>query len=550
MEAHYMILCAHLAINHTHDEKSGSAKPKANPKPKSKIKVKSKIMIQKPILTEESYEQERIEKLKDFKYGYQFQTTITISKYIEMYNLSLEKGSRHRDTKHSIYCRVLEHRRSGKKLHFYTVRQGDAELQLLADKNEYYDQTKFNSDNIKIHRGDIVGVHGFIGKSNPGELSLYVTEIVLLAPCYKLLPKHDGLKNPEVRARKRHLDLIANPQNKNPFIVRAKICKMIRQYLDNRDFIEVNTPILSTNAGGATAKPFVTYHNDRKQEMFMRIAPELYLKKLITGDMERVYELGPVFRNEDCDKTHNSEFYTLEYYMANADYYTLMTMCEEMLTEIVSMLYPDLLVSYLPINSDDEIQIDFTTPYKRIDIIEELAKHGIDMPEDLYTDDARQYLDKKCVELLIDCSPPRTTSRLIDKMVGHYIEPQCINPTFVCNHPLVMSPLAKTHRDNSMLSERFELFMAGGTEVANAYSELNDPHEQERRFVSQQNDRIMGDDETPLPDQDYVDALKYGMAPTAGFGMGIDRLTMFLSNRNTIRDVILFPVVSADTMDE
>lgn len=554
MERQYALFCAYLATTSpsrnviTEGKQSPSCKKSKNPKKKSKKqqKVQAKKQLE-PVLTEEDYENARLEKLKNYKYMYTFPSTIDFSTYVSKYS-HVEKGSRHHEIKHSFYCRVLEHRQASKKLIFYTVRQNNVQLQLLSDMKEYSNESQFYSDNDIIRRGDIVGVHGFVGKSNPktkpGELSLYVTKIVLLAPCYKMLPKYTGLVDPEIRARKRYLDLIANPENKEPFVIRSEIFRIIRNYMYVNKFMEAHTPIVSANAGGATAKPFITYHNDLKQNMFLRIAPELYLKKLIVSGFPRVYEMGPVFRNEDCDKTHNSEFYTLEYYKANSDYNDLMNMCETMLTEIVSNFYPDLLVPFLPMHQETEVMIDFSAPYQRIDIMTELAKHGIEMPSDMYSKEAMDYLDAKCVELKVDCSPPRTTSRLLDKMIGHYIEPQCINPTYVCNHPLVMSPLAKVHRDDPNLSERFELFVCG-TELANAFSELNDPFEQEKRFRAQQKDRMQGDDETPLPDQGYVDALKYGMVPTAGLGMGIDRLCMYLSNRNTIRDVILFPSMSS-----
>ncbi len=476
-------------------------------------------------------------------YPHKFQTTKTFPEFHQMYD-HLETGSRHHEFIECVAGRVQEKRGNGKKLAFYTVFSDGISIQYLCDKREYANQDKFKSDNELIHRGDIVGVRGFAGKSLKGELSIYVMELVLLAPCLKFLPKMAyGLKDPEIRARKRYFDLIANPDTRNVFITRSKIFKELRRYLDDRGFIEVQTPVLSLKAGGASAKPFVTHHNDLDQDMFMRIAPELHLKQLVVGGLNRVYELGPQFRNESIDSSHNPEFTSLEFYMAYADYNDLLTMCEELVASTVMSIHGKLKIKYQPLNRD-EIEIDFTPPYRRIDMIPELENLiGTKLPDDIASSETRDMLDDLCARVGVECGSPRTTSRLIDKLVGHFIEPDCQNPTFIINHPLVMSPLAKQHRSNPQLTERFELFVAG-MELANAYTELNDPQVQRRRFEDQLKARKQGDDEAQDIDEVFIDALEYGLPPTGGFGLGVERLIMLMTNKNTIRDVISFPPVT------
>ena len=490
------------------------------------------------------YEKNRLEefsKLTNFNpYPYDFQTTISFENYIKKYN-HIENGSRHRDLVECIAGRVLDKRNNGKKLFFYSVTTNGFNLQYLTDINEYNDKEKFAEINKLIHRGDIVGVRGFVGKSIRGELSIYPLELVLLTPCYKYIPKqYFGLVDPDTRIKKRYLDMIVNPDVITTFKTRTKIIKSIREYLDNKDFLEVETPIISLKCGGAVAKPFVTYHNDLKKDMHLRIAPELYLKQLVVGGLERVYEIGKQFRNENIDQTHQASFDSLEFYMAYADYNVMIQMCEEMLSSIVKKIHGDYHLTY-HVNDIDHI-IDFSPPFRKIDIMTELTEQtGIVFPTDLTTDEARQFLDDLCHKNNIECGNPRTTCRLLDKLIGHYIEPQCSNPTFLMNHPLIMSPLAKVHRSNPQLSERFELFVAK-MELANSYTELNDHIRQEKNFMIQQKDKGNGDEEIPLPDEDFIDALKYGLPPCGGFGLGIERFVMLLTNHSSIRDVVPFPM--------
>lgn len=501
---------------------------------------------------EEVYRNARLKQINDLQqagnnmYPHKFETTLTFPEYRKRYE-NLEVGSRHHEFVECIAGRAQEKRGSGNKLVFYTVFSDGVSIQYLCDRREYANPDKFTEDNDLIHRGDIVGVRGFAGKSLKGELSIYVLELKLLAPCLKFLPKLAfGLTDPEIRARKRYFDMIANHDVRDVFIIKSKIFGQIRRYLDDRGFIEVHTPILSLNAGGASAKPFITHHNDLDQSMFLRIAPELYLKQLVVGGLNRVYELGPQFRNESIDPSHNPEFSSLEFYMAYADYNDLFTMCEELFSAIVFSIHGTLKLKYKPLNRD-EITIDFTPPYKRIDMISELEKRtGKLFPKDLSSESTRDFFDDLCTTLHVECGSPRTTARLIDKLVGYFIEPDCQNPTFIMNQPLIMSPLAKQHREFPQLTERFELFIAG-MELANAYTELNDPQIQRSRFEEQAKAKSAGDDEAQAIDEPFIDSLEYGLPPTGGFGLGIERLVMLLTDRNTIRDVLTFPPVTDKT---
>lgn len=496
-----------------------------------------------------SYTATRIKHINDLQtqglnvYPHKFQVTKTFSEYRSKYD-HLETGSRHHEFTESLAGRVQEKRESGNKLVFYTVISDGLTIQFLSDKREYANEANFKHDNDLIHRGDIIGVTGFAGRSLKGELSIYVLTIRILSPCLKVLPKAAyGLKDPDIRARKRYFDLIANPDSRNVFVTRSKIFKELRKYLDDQGFIEVHTPVLSLAAGGAAAKPFKTYHNDLDQDMVLRIAPELFLKQLVVGGLNRVYEIGPQFRNEAIDPTHDPSFYSLEFYMAYADYNDLFKMCEDLFVQIVLAIHGTLKIKYQPLNKEER-EIDFTPPYRRIDMMSELENRiGVVFPKDLSSDETRDMIDNLCKTLKVDCTNPRTTARLIDKLVGHYIEPECQNPTFIMNQPLVMSPLAKQHRSNSQLSERFELFVTG-MELANAYTELNDPQVQRERFEAQLKAKNQGDDEAHGIDEGFMDALEYGLPPTGGFGLGIERLIMLLTNKNTIRDVIAFPSVT------
>ena len=445
--------------------------------------------------------------------------------------------------------RVKSKRVAGKGMVFYDLVSGDGQMIQVMSVLQDWDETNagidFNAAHSLIHRGDIIGARGKIGKSKRGQLSIFPSEVRLLSACMHMLPKDRfGLKDQEVRYRQRYLDLMINPQVKQTFQTRAKIINYLRSYLDARDFIEVETPMMNMIPGGAAARPFETHHNDLDMKLFMRIAPELYLKQLVIGGMDRVYELGKNFRNEGIDLTHNPEFTACEFYMAYADYEDLMNMTEELITGMVMAIKGSYKVKYHPEGPEGhEVEIDFTPPWPRFSFIEEIEKRsGAKIPRDFESDSTRAFLDQLCREKGVDCSPPRTTQRLLDKLCGFYIESQIINPAFITEQPQIMSPLAKWHRSKKGLTERFEAFILG-REICNAYTELNDPIRQRECFEEQAKAKAAGDDEACGVDEGFVTALEYGLPPTGGWGVGLDRLTMFLTDNHNIKEVILFPAM-------
>jgi lysyl-tRNA synthetase class 2 len=498
------------------------------------------------ILERLEYYKERIQSDNKFvkEYLHKFNKTIEIDEFIQRYN-NLNEGDKldSNDNLQSIMGRVISKRSSGKNLFFYTIISNGLNLQIMSDKRSYENEIDFKEINFNIRRGDVIGITGYPYKSKRGELSLIPIKLNILSPCFHMLPnEYFGIVDKEIRYGQRYLDLMVNNNIRNIFITRSKVTSYLRRFLEDRNFIEVETPVLINQVGGATAKPFKTFHNAMKQEMSLRIAPELYLKQLVIGGLDRVFEIGKQFRNESIDTTHNPEFTSCEFYMAGADYYDLMKMTEEFMSGLCHKIHGKYEIEY------QGSKINFEPPYKTIDMMEELTNiikeklnySSFCLGEDLSSDITIEILKDVCNKLNIKCTEPHTASRLIDRLVGEFIEPQCINPTFIINHPLVMSPLAKSHRENVHLTERFELFI-NGKEICNAYTELNDPIVQKERFMESQKDKDKGDDEVPPTDMDFVTALEYGLPPTGGWGIGIDRLVMFLTNNDSIREVILFP---------
>ncbi|MDR2047707.1 MAG: lysine--tRNA ligase [Clostridiales bacterium] len=428
----------------------------------------------------------------------------------------------------SVAGRIISRRIMG-KASFCHILDGSGSVQIYLkadDLGEVYEEFK------RWDIGDIAGVKGNVFTTHKGEVSVRVTEITLLSKSLLPLPeKYHGLKDPDLRYRQRYVDLIANPEVKNVFIARSKVIKAIREYLDNDGYIEVETPILNTVAGGAEARPFVTHHNTLGLDMYLRIAPELYLKRLIVGGFERVYELGRLFRNEGMSVRHNPEFTTVELYAAYCDYNDMMRTAERMTEFTALKVLGSTEFSY------QGTELSFKAPWQRYTMAEAVKKFaGIDCSAPL------DELKRKAKEAGAEVSGEDSSGTVVYKLFDALVENKLIQPTFITEYPVEVSPLAKKKKDDKTLTERFEIFVYG-RELGNAYSELNDPIDQKQRFAEQMKKREKGDEQAQDADDDFVTALEYGMPPTGGMGIGIDRLVMFLTDSASIRDVLLFPTM-------
>ncbi len=503
------------------------------------------------------YRENRISEMVEIRksgrepYPHKWPVTHSIRDVVAKYGPTLENGQKVEGVEVVLAGRAKSKRESGKAMVFYDIYQDSQKIQVMSVAQDWSEQGSglgFADAHREIKRGDIIGVRGTVGKSKRGELSVFPSEVRLLSACYHMLPNDRfGLKDQEIRYRQRYLDLILNDATKITFQTRSKVINFVRSYLDNRGFIEVETPMMNMIPGGAAARPFETYHNDLKQKLFMRIAPELYLKMLVVGGMERVYEIGKNFRNEGIDMTHNPEFTACEFYQAYTDYEELMTFTETMVSEMVLAIKGSYKIAYHADGPDHPpMEIDFTPPWPRYSMVEEIEKQtGATLPRDFETPEAVKFLDDLCIKHKVQCSAPRTATRLLDKLCGHFIEERIINPGFITEHPQIMSPLAKWHRSKKGLTERFEAFVLK-REICNAYTELNDPIKQRECFEEQAKAKAAGDDEACGVDEDFLKALEYGLPPTGGWGLGIDRLVMFLTDNQNIKEVILYPAMKPE----
>ena len=466
--------------------------------------------------------------------GFNFPKPIPIDSYCIDLNNNHEESSKedleNLNKEVAIAGRMMAKRIMGKSS-FSKIKDGTSSIQIFINsKNvseELYEQFK------TYDVGDILWVKGTLFKTKTDELTINVNEIVLLTKSLRPLPeKYHGLTDTETRYRKRYLDLIMSDESRDVFENRSKIITTIRRYLNEQQILEVETPMMQPIPGGAIARPFVTHHNTLDKDFYLRIAPELYLKRLVVGGMHRVYEINRSFRNEGVSTQHNPEFTMLELYLAFASYEEIMTLVEEMVIEISKGLYGSTTITY------QDKEYDLSGPYKRITLEESVMEFNPDMNREKLRD--QQYLLGVCKKLKIKNSKDMPAGKLLLEIFEKTVEEHLIEPTFITAYPKDVSPLSRANDEDPWLVDRFEFFIAG-RELANGFHELNDPDDQSQRFKDQVKERDSGDDEAMVYDEDYIEALEYGMPPTSGLGVGIDRLTMIFTDKPSIRDVLLFP---------
>lgn len=484
--------------------------------------------------------QERIKKLERLKesgvdpYGSAFDAEDRAAEIIGRFGALKKEELESKNEECAIAGRIMSFRNFGKTA-FAHIQDSTGSIQVYFSK----DIITGNKDLFKsLDIGDILGIKGRLFRTKTDELTVHASGYSILCKSLRPLPeKWHGLKDIETRCRQRYVDLIVNPHVKELFTMRSKLIKTIRNFFDVRGFIEVETPMMHRIPGGATARPFKTHHNALGLDLFLRIAPELYLKKLLVGGYEKVYEINKNFRNEGISAKHNPEFTMLEFYISFKDYNFLMDFTEELIPQICMEINGGLRVPFGERDEDGNGEIiDLTPPWPRISMVEAMEKEGVDPAVFRDVDKARKYAN----ENKIDIEKKANHSKILDEIFSKKVEPKLVQPVFITDYPVELSPLARRKKDDPDFVERFELFI-GGREVANAFSELNDPSDQRERFMEQVRAREQGDEEANYMDEDFVRALEYGMPPAAGEGIGIDRLFMILTNTASIRDVILFP---------
>ncbi|WP_277714202.1 lysine--tRNA ligase [Bacillus atrophaeus] len=459
------------------------------------------------------------------RYDRSHQSEQIIAAYQELSKEELEEKA----IEVTIAGRMMTKRGKG-KAGFAHLQDLEGQIQIYVRKDSVGDEQYeiFKTSDL----GDLIGVTGKVFKTNVGELSVKATSFELLTKALRPLPdKYHGLKDVEQRYRQRYLDLIVNPDSKSTFIARSKIIKAMRRYLDDHGYLEVETPTMHSIPGGASARPFITHHNALDMPLYMRIAIELHLKRLIVGGLEKVYEIGRVFRNEGVSTRHNPEFTMIELYEAYADYQDIMSLTENLIAHIAQEVLGSTTIQY------GEEQIDLKPEWKRLHMVDAVKEAtGVDFWNEVTVEQARDYAKEHGVEI----TKSMTVGHIINEFFEQKIEETLIQPTFIYGHPVEISPLAKKNPEDPRFTDRFELFIVG-REHANAFTELNDPIDQRERFEAQLKEREEGNDEAHMMDEDFVEALEYGMPPTGGLGIGIDRLVMLLTNAPSIRDVLLFP---------
>lgn len=462
-------------------------------------------------------------------FGGKFHRTHDAKQLHELYESFTKEELAEKAVEVTVAGRVMTKRGKG-KVSFSHIQDMTDQIQLYVRKDEIgeasYDVFK------TIDMGDIIGVTGLVFKTNVGELSIQATSFTLLAKSLRPLPeKYHGLQDVELRYRKRYLDLITNKESKDTFIKRSKIIQLMRQYLNERGFLEVETPMLHTIPGGAAARPFETHHNALDMELYMRIAIELHLKRLIVGGLEKVYEIGRVFRNEGISTRHNPEFTMIELYEAYADYEDIMDLTESLVAYIAEKLHGTTSIPY------GEDTIELAPRWKRLHMVDAVKEYvGVDFWSDISNEEAHALAKEHGIAV----TDSMTYGHIVNEFFEQRVEEQLVQPTFIYGHPVEISPLAKKNKEDERFTDRFELFIVR-REHANAFTELNDPIDQRERFEAQVAERDAGNDEAHLMDEDFLEALEYGMPPTGGLGIGVDRLVMLLTNAPSIRDVLLFP---------